>query len=86
MSEIEIGKVTHYFDHLHVAVLKLAEPIKVGDTVHVSGHSTELVQTVDSLQIDHKPVSEAGPGSDVAMHVDGVVHEHDSIYKVVEAA
>jgi putative protease len=85
MSEIEIGKVTHYYDRLHVAVLKLAEPIKVGDTVHVSGHNTELVQKVESLQIDHEPVTEAAPGSDVAMRVDGLVHEHDHIYRVTAA-
>lgn len=85
MSEVEIGKVTHYFDRIHVAVLKLSEPIRVGDTVHVRGHSTDLVQKVESLQVDHKPVAEAGPGSDVALQTQGPVHEHDRVFKVIEA-
>lgn len=85
MAETEIGRVTHYFDHIHVAVLKLDAPVKVGDTVHVVGHNTDLVQRVESLQIEHKPVPEAGPGSDVAMQVAGLVHEHDHIYRVADA-
>ncbi|MHB1004532.1 MAG: hypothetical protein ACYC3S_02690 [Chloroflexota bacterium] len=85
MTEVAIGKVTHYYDHIHVAVLKLQEPIHIGETVHVAGHSTELMQKVESLEIDHHPVEQAGPGADVALLVTEPVHEHDKIFRVGEA-
>ncbi len=85
MPEVEVGKVTHYFDRIHVAVLRLKEPLQIGDEIRISGHSTELVQTVGSLQIDHKPVQQAGPGDDVALLVTGLVREHDKVYLVARA-
>jgi len=82
MSGIRIGQVTHYYDHLNVAVLALTETIRVGDTVHFLGHSTDFQQAVTSLQIEHQPVSEAGPGQDVALKVTQRVHPHDAVFKI----
>ncbi len=82
MSDVEIGKVTHYFDHINVAVLALTGPLKVGDTIHIHGHSTDLTQTVTSLQIEHKPVQSVKRGDDVALKVDQKVHPHDKVFKV----
>ena len=62
MSDVPIGKVTHYFDRIQVAVLELNEALNVGDKIRVSGHATELEQTVESLQIDHRPVHQGLPG------------------------
>jgi len=83
MSEIPIGKVTHYFDRISVAVLGLTDKIKVGDTLHFHGHSTDFTQAVVSLQIEHQNVAEALPGQDVALKVDQKVHPHDAVLKVV---
>lgn len=80
--EIEIGKITHYFDHIHVAVLSLVGELNVGDTIHILGHSTDFMQTVDSLEIEHKKVQSVGSGDDVALKVSETVREHDSVYKV----
>ncbi|MEW6028384.1 MAG: hypothetical protein ACOYZ8_10535 [Chloroflexota bacterium] len=82
MSGEQIGKVTHFFDHISVAVLALAGPIKVGDTVHFLGHSTDFKQTVASLQIEHKPVNEAKAGDDIAMKVSQPVHPNDKVFKL----
>ncbi len=82
MSDVEIGKVTHYFDHISVAVLALTAPLKVGDTIHILGHSTDFTQTVTSLQIEHKSIQSAEQGDDVAMKVDQQVHPHDKVFKV----
>jgi putative protease len=82
MSGKRVGKVTHYFDHVAVAVLELTEAIKVGDMVHFLGHSTDFKQAVVSLQIEHKPVEAAKPGQDVAMKVEQRVHPGDAIFKV----
>jgi putative protease len=82
MSGILIGEVTHYYDHLGVAVLALTENVRVGDTVHLLGHSTDFQQPVHSLQIAHQPVEEGGPGQEVAMKVERRVHPHDKVYRI----
>lgn len=82
MTGKRVGKVTHYFDHLNVAVLALTESIRVGETLHFLGHSTDFKQQVTSLQIEHKTVEVAKPGEDVAMKVDQRVHPNDAIFKI----
>jgi translation initiation factor IF-2 len=82
MSEIRIGKVTHYFDHISVAVLELTEKIRVGDTVRFLGHSTDFKQEVNSLQIEHLSVNEATQGQEVALKVSQIVHPNDSMFKI----
>ncbi len=84
MSGTQIATVNHFFDHVSVAVLSLTETIRVGDTVHFLGHSTDFKQEVASLQIEHKDVDEAKPGDDVAMKVDQRVHSHDKVYKLTD--
>lgn len=81
MSGIQVGQVTHYYEHLQVAVLALSEPIHVGDYVYIAGHTTSIHQKVTSLQIDHQPVSEALAGQDVALKVIGRVRVHDAVYR-----
>ncbi|RJP48083.1 MAG: hypothetical protein C4583_14975 [Anaerolineaceae bacterium] len=82
MSDVEIGKVTHYFDHLNVAVLALTSPLNVGETIHIHGHSTDFKQTVTSLQIKHQSVQSAKQGDDVAIKVEHIVHPHDKVFKI----
>lgn len=82
--ELEIGKVTHYYNHLNVAVLKLEEGLKVGDWIHVMGHSTDFAQKVTSMEIDHHTVEWVKPGDDVAVKVIEPVHEQDVVYRIAE--
>jgi translation initiation factor IF-2 len=82
MSEIRVGKVTHYFDHISVAVLELTEKVRVGDTVHFLGHSTDFKQDVSSLQIEHVSVNEAKQGQEVALKVSQKVHPNDALFKI----
>lgn len=82
MTGKRVGTVTHYFDHLNVAVLALTEGIRVGETLHFLGHSTDFKQLVTSLQIEHKAVEAAKPGEDVAMKVEQRVHPNDAIFKI----
>jgi acyl-CoA hydrolase len=84
MSGIQIGQITHYFDHLNVAALDLTEPLHVGDTIHILGHSTDFQQKVTSLQIEHQAVEEAKPGDDVGLKVMQKVHAHDKVYKLTD--
>jgi hypothetical protein len=81
MPDKRVGTVTHYFDHLNVAVLSLTDTIHLGDTLHFHGHSTDFKQEATSLQIEHQPVDVAKPGEDVAIKVTQRVHPNDAVLK-----
>jgi putative protease len=79
-----IGVVTHYYGHLAVAVVKL-EPgtmLRVGDNIHIKGHTSDFGQRVESLQIGHAPVQEVGPNDDFGLKVVDHAREHDVVYRV----
>ncbi len=76
-----IGTVTHDFSHLHVAAVTLTDTLRVGDRIHVVGHTTDVEQTVDSMEVEHAKVDAAGPGDDVALAVTDHVRDHDRIYR-----
>jgi hypothetical protein len=80
--EQPIGKVTHYFGHLGVAAVKLTGELKVGDTIHVKGHTTDFTQPVDSLEVEHQKVPQAGPDQEVAFKVSGKARIGDDVLKV----
>ena len=82
--DIWIGKVIHYYTRLGVAAVHLDRELKIGDTVIMLGHTTELVQRVYSLEIDHKKVSLASPGTDVAIQVNEPVRVGDAVYRIAE--
>ncbi|HSA99789.1 MAG TPA: hypothetical protein VLE49_04010 [Anaerolineales bacterium] len=82
--EIEVGKVTHYYTHLNVAGLRLTGSVKLGDEIHILGHTTDFTQRVFSMQVNHHEVLWVHPGDDVALEVVEPVREHDIIYRVVE--
>jgi hypothetical protein len=82
--EVEIGRVTHYYNHLNVAVLKLTDSLKLGDKIHILGHTTDFMQRVASMEINHHTVVWVQSGDAVAIKVIGPVHEHDAVYRVVE--
>jgi hypothetical protein len=77
-----IGRVTHYYSHLGVAVLQLDGELKVGDLVHIDGHTTDYVQLVGSLEINHRKMQSVGPGAEVALQVAERVRKGDRIYLV----
>ncbi len=80
--EEAIGKITHYFGHLGVAAMKLAGQLKLGDRIRVKGHTTDFTQTLDSLEVEHQQVTEAGPGQDVAFKVSDKARTGDTVFKV----
>lgn len=82
--DVEIGQVTHYFNKINVAVISLTDELKIGDTIHILGHTTDFTQKVTSMQIEHKNVDTVKPGDDFAMKVIEPVREHDVVYKVAE--
>lgn len=81
-GEKEIGKITHYFDRINVGIIELSEALRVGDTVHIKGHSSDFTQNVDSMQIEHLVVSEAKSGDSVGIKVTQKIHPNDRVYLV----
>src|SRR5687767_992503 len=78
-----IGIVTHYFGHISVAVVKIESgSLRVGNTIHIRGHTTDFKQRIDSLQVDHKPVQEVGPKDDFGLKVSQHAREGDVVYLV----
>lgn len=85
MAEVEIGKITHYFSKIGVMAMTIThDTLRVGDTIHIKGHTSDFTQKVDSMQIDNKSVAEAGVGQSVGMRVSEHAREHDAVYKVVD--
>lgn len=82
--EVEVGKVTHYYNHLGVASLTLREGLKLGDKIHILGHTTDFVQRVTSLEVDHHTVLWVKAGDNMAIKVLQPVHVHDTVFRVVE--
>ena len=80
---IEIGRVTHYFAIPRAAVVEITSgELAVGDTIRIKGHTTDLSEPVNSLQVDHKPVARAHVGEVVGLEVKDRVREHDLVYKL----
>lgn len=82
--EIEIGKVSHYYNHLNVAVISITGKLKLGDKIRIVGHHTNLIERVASMEVDRRSVVWVEPGDNVAVKVLGRVHEHDKVYRIVE--
>jgi len=77
-----IGKITHYFSKIGVAVIELTDNLKVGDTIRVVGGETDFNQTIDSMEIDRQKINEAKKGDSVGLKIDQKVREDYKVYKV----
>jgi translation initiation factor IF-2 len=84
MTERFIGKVKDYFKKVGVMALELEGPLKVGETIRVEGHTTDLTQKIDSMQIEREDVQEAGPGEYVGIKISERTRPGDSVYVVEE--
>jgi putative protease len=82
MEEILAGTVSHYFAQPQVGALKLETELRIGDLLRFRGQTTEFEQKVSSMQIDHEPVEEASPGSEVGIKVLERVRKGDQVYKI----
>ena len=81
--EKEIGFVEHFFGHLSVAAIKItAGVLKVGDTVHIKGHTTDFTEKIETMQLDHKDVPSAKAGDDIGVKMIGKCRDHDKVYLV----
>jgi len=81
-EEEEIGRVSDYFARIGVAGIDLTGKLRVGDTIHVKGHTTDLEQVVESMQVEHDQVEEAGPGDKIGIKVQDRCRGGDHVYRV----
>jgi putative protease len=82
MEELrEVGKVSHFFSKINVAVIEVKDTISVGDQIFIKGPTTDIKQTVDSMEIEHEKVKQATAGHSVGMKVKDRVRENDIVYK-----
>lgn len=83
--DLQIGKVTHYYDKIGVAVITVVnQSLKTGDTVRISGHDKEFSQIIGSLQVEHEQVKEVAKGETCGMKVDQAVRPGDMLYLVTK--
>ena len=83
MEEEKVGIVVKYFAKPNVAAIELTDgSLKVRDTVHIHGHSTDFQQTIDSMQVEHASVTTADKGASIGIKVKDRVREHDVVYLV----
>jgi translation initiation factor IF-2 len=83
MANKLVGKITHYFDKISVAVLQVTDgPVKSGDTILVGEEGVGFTQPVDSMQVEHQQVTEAKSGDEVGLKVIQPTQKGDNVYKV----
>ena len=84
MPEIEIGHVTDFFARPVVAGIRLTDGVKLGDTIHIQGHTTDMTLLVESMQIEGATIKEAKAEDLIGMKVSDRVRPGDKVYKVIE--
>lgn len=78
----KIGKVTHYYNKIGVAVIQVTGSLKIGDKIKIVGHDNEFSQEITSMQTEHQQIQKAKKGDDIGMKVDRPVKENDQVYLV----
>jgi len=74
-----IGKITHFYSHLGVGIIALTAPLRVGDSIHVKGHTTDFIQKADSLQLNHQDINAGKKGDEVGVKLDQKVRHGDTV-------
>jgi methionine aminopeptidase len=80
--ETVVGKVTHYFPKIGVAVILLEGDLANGTEIHIRGTHSDFCQTVTSMQVEHQTIATATKGQDIGLKVSRNVHSGDVVYKV----
>jgi hypothetical protein len=78
---VEVGRITHFFSKISVAIVDLSAPLTAGDHILVKGPTTDFEQVVDSMQIEHQNVQRADAGQSIGLKTVQQVKEKDTVYK-----
>ena len=80
----EVGRVSGFFAKPLVAIVELTTPLKIGEAIYIKGHTTDVHQVVESMQVDHQPVTEAQAGQAVGLKVNERCRKHDIVYRLTK--
>jgi len=81
-ADKKIGEVVHFFDKILVAIVKLTAPLKTGTEVKFKHGDNEFTQTIDSMEIEHKPITIAKKGDEIGVKIKQAVKEKTEVYLV----
>ena len=81
-EEKEIGRVSSYFEKVGVAAIKISDSLKVGDKVHIQGHTTDFEVEILSMQIERDAIEQAKKGDHIGIKVPEKVRPNDAVYLV----
>ena len=84
MAEEFVGTVTHYFGNIHVAAIMLEGELRRGDHIHITGHTSDFAQSVESMQLDQQDIEAGLKGQEIAIRVKEHARPHDKVYKVAD--
>jgi len=84
MPEVEIGTISDFFSRPVVAAIELTGDLKVGDKIHIKGHTTDMELLVNSMQINNRSVESAKAGEAIGIKVTDKVRHGDKVYKVTD--
>jgi putative protease len=82
MEKTKVGKVSHYYSKIGVAVIEVEGTLKIGDEISIEGANTNFTQKIESMQIDRESIKEAKKGNSIGMKVNEEVRANDVVYKV----
>ena len=80
---VEVGRVTHFYPKISVAIVELKASLNIGDKILIKGATTNFEQTVESMQIEHKNIERAEAGQIIGLKVKERVRENDKVYKIM---
>ena len=84
MPEEIVGKVSHFFARPVVVGIELTGELKVGDKIHIKGHTTDFEMEIQSMQIDNSNVELASPGDSVGIKVPERAREGDVVFRITD--
>ena len=82
MAEREVGKITHYYSNIGVAIVEVTDTVSVGNKIHIQGATSDFEQEIGSMQIEHESVATAEAGQVIGLKVDGKVRNGDKVFVV----
>ncbi|HCC68771.1 MAG TPA: translation elongation factor-like protein [Nitrospiraceae bacterium] len=80
--EVLVGRITHFYKKIGVAAVEVKESLTVGDTIHIKGHTTDLEQKIESIELEHQKIPKADMGQVVGVKVKDHVRENDLVYRI----
>ena len=77
-----VGRVTHFYGGIKVAIVKFNKAVKVGAMLHYKGATTDFKKAAGAMQFNHKEVKKAIKGKQIGIKVPKRVREGDEVFEI----